>query len=113
VRSCCSREGLPLERQAAGATAIELDHATDCAERFEISLAVESDEHASMIGDGGDGGTNASAEWFAPGVTPQVVVATRAGWLGHDLQLASIAWGAETRSSCRGGEFVFVDEAAE
>ena len=34
-----------------------------------------------------------------------------------DLEAGAIggftAWGAETRSSCRGGEFVFVDEAAE
>lgn len=33
--------------------------------------------------------------------------------LGREDRALATPWGAETRSSCRGGEFVLVDDAAE
>jgi NAD(P)-dependent dehydrogenase (short-subunit alcohol dehydrogenase family) len=38
-----------------------------------------------------------------------LVNAVSPGWVATDMG----AWGAETRSSCRGGDLVLVDEAAE
>lgn len=85
--------GLPFQCPAAtaDARAIEFDQATDSAKRLDVLLAVEGSEHAGVIGEGGDRGTNAVTERFADRVTPEIVVSLSARRLGDDFQRAGVS----------------------
>ncbi len=53
----------------------------------EVGLfAAESGEHAGVVRDRGDGGTDAFPEWFTARCPSKIVVTARAGRLGHDLE---------------------------
>jgi len=67
--------------------AFELDQAAGGLELLEVVFAVEGGAHAGVVGDQGDGGADAAAEWFAVGAAAEVVVAVPSG-SGHELQLA-------------------------
>jgi integrase/recombinase XerC len=68
--------------------ALEVHQAAEAEESFDVLIAVEGAEHAGEIVGGGDLRAEAAAERLAVGTAPQVVVATRAGRFGHELELA-------------------------
>jgi integrase len=67
--------------------ALQVHETAEAEQSLDVLLAAEGAEHAAEVVGGGDLGTEASAERLAPRAAAKVVVAARASWLGHELEL--------------------------
>src|SRR5262245_8845971 len=98
---CDATSTLPAE------AAVEFDCAVHGFDDDAVVFAAKGFEHADEIAGVGDGGAEAFANRFAGGAPAEVVVATGAGRLGHELDLARVACELEHRLvfGVKAGEF--------
>ena len=67
---------------------LEVHQAAEAEQSLDVLVAAEGTEHAGEVVGGGDLGAEAAAERLTIGAAAEVVVTTRPGWLGNELELA-------------------------